>query len=381
MIQSVPATRSFFFARRLLLLAVTACAGLQAQPLVAANAQHAPSAPCPALPRPQDELWVVCTRGLGCGNAAELASHLQYQRRDERGVWVNSSREEFLAHDDPDTITTVWLHGNRISAGEARDWVGPTVYRSLVRQAPSERPMRFVIWSWPSERIDAGPLKDVREKAYRCDREAYFLARFLDELSPDLQISLIGYSFGTRIVDGSLNLLGGGAVNQYCLTSRVHSQRLPMRAVLLAAACDNDWLLPGRHFGHALGQTEHLLNIYNSCDPVLKRYHLLYHRRSCAEALGYTGVVGWNMLGYERTKISQYDACCIVGKQHNWVPYFESRTLVGQMVPSVFFLPPPGAKVTPAPTPAAAWKAKAIESAKARTSAGKSLADSTISKR
>jgi hypothetical protein len=247
-----------------------------------------------------------------------------------------------LASDDPDSLTTVFIHGNRISDCMARDWVGPTAYRELVRQAPDKRPLRFVIWSWPSERIDGGPLEDVRVKAFRTDREGYYLARFLDQLDPRLQISLIGYSYGARIADGALHLLGGGKICQYNLSAPVHPQRLPLRTVLLAAGEDNDWLLPGRRFDKALSQCEQMINIYNSCDRALERYHVLYGRRCCQEALGYTGLVGLNLLGPDSRKIAQFDACCIVGRQHNWILYFESPSLVARMVPYVFFQ---GAKV------------------------------------
>lgn len=263
--------------------------------------------------------------------------NLKYSQLDAQAGWVASTREKFQASDDPNAVTSVFVHGNQIDAGAARDWVGPAVYHSLVRQAPSPRPLRFVIWSWPSERTDARALEDVRIKADRTNREGYFLARVLDEHDPRVQTSVVGYSYGARIIDGALHLLGGGKLAGYSLPTRVHPERIAFRVVDIAAAEDNDWLLPGHRLGKALSQDEKLLNLFNSCDLALNHYHLLYGRRCCQEALGCTGLAGIQALGPDRGKIAQYDACCIVGREHNWELYFGSPALVARMAPYVFF--------------------------------------------
>ncbi len=106
--------------------------------------------------------------------------------------------------------------------------------------------------------------------------------------------------------------------------------------VLIAAAVDNDWILPGHCHGRALSVVDRLLLVNNGCDRILARYHWLYGRRSCAEALGYTGLVGGGQLGAELSKITQFDACCNVGTDHDWALYFGSPAVVGRIVPLLF---------------------------------------------
>src|ERR1044071_2040096 len=55
---------------------------------------HCP--PCACSPRPQDQLWLVNTRGLECGPAVDDASKFKYSRRDAKAGWVASSLQEFL---------------------------------------------------------------------------------------------------------------------------------------------------------------------------------------------------------------------------------------------------------------------------------------------
>jgi hypothetical protein len=104
-----------------------------------------------------------------------------------------------------------------------------------------------------------------------------------------------------------------------------------MRAALLVAAIDSDWLLPGHRQGRAMSQMTELLLVNNSCDVLLKRYRLLYCRRSNAQAVGFTGLaVGW-LSPEDRGKVTQLDACCQVGRRHNLVGYTESPDLISRV--------------------------------------------------
>jgi hypothetical protein len=289
---------------------------------------------CPTLPRPQDELWLVSGRGLGCGDLQQRVAKLQIWRYDREESWTKANLDEFLASDDPSFVTTIFVHGNRISCDEAftKGW---SAYRTLVRCA-DERPIRFVVWSWPSEAVD-GPLNDARVKAGRTDPAAFHLAWFVDQLNPQVPVSYWGHSFGARVVTGALHLLGGGEIQGARLEERRHADRQPMHAVLLAAALDDDWLLPGHCHGQALSQTASLLLVNNGCDRLLQRYHLIYGRRCCQQALGYVGLNTSYLPAGDAEKVSQIDACCQVGKRHTLDNYLASSFLVAQMRPHLLF--------------------------------------------
>ena len=154
----------------------------------------APAAPCcTSLPRPQDQVWLVSDRGLGCGEVNAQATNLQYWHY-QGGTWQASNSAAFLASDDPQATTAIWIHGNQIDHGRAFQ-VGWTVYSAIARQATDPKPLRFVVWSWPSERTDSGLFEDVRIKAARTGPSALHLARFIDAMSSDVPVSLMGYSF------------------------------------------------------------------------------------------------------------------------------------------------------------------------------------------
>ncbi len=167
-------------------------------------------------------MWLVSSRGLGCDGLAKQVDKLQFWHYDRERSWVKTGLGELLASDDPQVTTVVFLHGNRISHEEAftKGW---NAYRVAVRQA-SERPVRFVIWSWPSEAV-RGPVNDARVKAARTNPAGYFLAWLLDQLNPDVPVCLWGHSFGAHVATGALHLLGGGAIGGHKFDERVHPAR------------------------------------------------------------------------------------------------------------------------------------------------------------
>lgn len=291
---------------------------------------------CGCRTRQHDQLWLVSDRGAGCGVSGDGVK-LQYWRYQSGQGWVRSDLDSLLEAEDPQALTTVFVHGNRIPSCEAftKGW---SAYRSLTRCA-DERPVRFIIWSWASDAI-RGPVNDARVKAARTNPSGYHLAWFLDRLDGQAPVSLWGHSFGARIVTGAMHLLGGGELCGYRLSERVHADRTPMQAVLLVAAIDNHWLLPGHFHGRALSQTSELLLINNSCDALLKRYHVLYGRRCMVQAAGYMGLVTRGMNAEDRAKIHQLDACCYVGRRHLFAGYLAAPGLLGPIRDTLLDEPP-----------------------------------------
>ncbi len=253
---------------------------------------------------------------------------MQISLADGHGGWINSSLEAFLATDNASITTDVYVHGNDADSGIASS-EGLLIYRQIVKNAPADRPTRFVIWSWPSDR-QRHPIRTTRAHAHRADADGYYLGWFVSRIDRRVSIGLAGYSFGARVVSGAMHVLGGGRLAGQSLAAEAGSKPL-VRAVLIAAAEDCDWMSPGRPNERAVPLVERMLLMNNYCDKALKKYRFI---DPCTkpEALGYVGVGPVS----QPEKIEQLNACCPAGTDHDWRRYFFNDALVSQMRPYLF---------------------------------------------
>ena len=281
------------------------------------------------------EVWLISTRRApGSGQVETGGRQIRYWRLQADNQWLSADSDALLADGDRPLPITVFIPGNR-AGRTAAVRIGWHVYHRVKRHAEG-RPFRFVIWSWPSDRIRGGARRDVRLKACRSDVESYYLAECLDRVDPDLHVSLIGYSLGARVITGALHLLAGGQVAGRSLPEQTEAKPKPScRAVLVAAGLDADWLLPGHRNGLALSQVERVLVTSNCCDPALRWYPLMY-RRGGPQALGYAGPA----CGGRTEKIELIDLTCSVGRIHDSRCYLAAAELRRRLAWYTFFEPP-----------------------------------------
>ncbi len=272
---------------------------------------------CAIAVRPGDSVWEVSSRHLS--GACQLNMPLRISKVVGCS-YQPSSLAEFIA--DPVAFnspqTVVYVHGNWMEWNNARER-GLYVYQLLAGQ--TTKPIRLILFSWPSERDGrVGP--DVREKASLVNVEAYYLADFLKHVPNDRPIGMMGFSFGGAVICGTLHLLGGG-----CLDGRSLPQPIVAhpntRVSMVAPAFDREQLSHGGKYQLALGQIDHLVNLYNSVDPVLRRFRFI--DGGSPEAAGFLGISprGGSPLA-TAPNIVQYDCSRAAGRTHNEVDYYRN---------------------------------------------------------
>jgi len=283
------------------------------------NAKSEPLFAPPPAPA-HDEILLVNTRAVGtaCSDEAMLRG-----LRCRRLVTTPQGRTEWHATDWRQALssrqsmpTIFYVHGNRVSEG--RDVAdGLRVYRSFQTHRGLVGPVRFVILSWPADPIP-GPIKDYVVKAHRTTPVAWQFAWLLDKLPAETPISLVGYSYGTRVVSGATHLLAGGQLGPLRLAPR--TPRRPIRTALLAAAYDADWIEPGNAYGRSLAITERMVLVTNQRDPAMRFYHLT-NGRGRIHALGKSGVHQPLALGGAIARMAVVDVTSDVGRSHALTSY------------------------------------------------------------
>ncbi|NIP84419.1 MAG: hypothetical protein GTO03_02210 [Planctomycetales bacterium] len=292
--------------------------------------------------RPGDELWLVDCRALTTVRAAtqKVDHRLRAWRYDRaQATWQRQEQAQFLEATGRVMPTCFWVHGDRVDPDKSFH-IGREVYHQLVADRPAGPPIRFVVWSWPTtKQMHGRPLKDARIKAARADAAGYSLAWVLSACDPDTPVSLLGFSFGARVVAGAVHLAAGGQLDGYAIAA----DRQPAGAyqvVLLAAAMDDQWLLPGKKHGQALQGIRQLLLVNNGQDWVLKRYHLLKCGNGC-QALGYQGLIWPASLPDHEVTVSQMNAGPYIGKQHRWGPYVYTKPVITKVRQTILSPPAP----------------------------------------
>lgn len=288
--------------------------------------------------RPQDSVWLISTRHLGSPDvSAQQAAEPRISRYVPELGWQLQTMADLKAVSQ---LTVVYVHGNREDADRA-ERRGVATYSTLLHAAVAPPPFRFVIWSWPSDRLRR-TRSDVLCKAARSDDDSYYLAQFISQLEPQTHVGMFGFSYGSRIITGALHLLGAGTLNGRQLpgaqpsaagsTGRVRS----IRVALAASAMHDYWLLPGHAHGRAISQVERMLVLINGCDEALRFYPLI-DRCERPQALGYTGFSWTAELGAAAARLDQQDVTSVIGRAHDYRSYLGADSVMAQVRPYLFW--------------------------------------------
>lgn len=311
--------------------------------------------------RPQDEFWIASTRDL-CeipSTGSELP--IDWQRQGPDGARQPSTIDA-LVENASQAITVFYVPGNRIANEEAerRAW---RLY-GVLKAASDEQPLRVVLWSWPSDKIK-GQRADIRVKSERTFPESFYLGAVLRRLKVHDKVSLVGYSFGARIICGALHLVSGGMLDGLALDGTPLGGDTPdgdlpptaataaqFRVLLMAAAAPTSWLLPDGYHAGALSQVHQMLILYNPQDAALRHFHLMDPDRQ--RALGYAGLDLRRLPGYRAAsqespaeslaaghdRVRQRAVQLEIGNAHDENRYYLSRRVLEELQRYALWGPP-----------------------------------------
>lgn len=257
-----------------------------------------------------DDAWFVDTRHATVRSNGNTIDHLdikQLQITGNRAQWIQSNKEAFLQTYDPNVPLVIIIHGNLMTYPDAMNHGAK--FRQLSRKMGRHR---LVVWSWPSERTDNPIRQDCLLKAQRADVQARFLATALRHLPHGSKVSLVGFSFGSRLVCQTLQTLATTAHNGYT------GHHLRIRTVLLGAAVDQGCLRPGQRYGYALNMVESMLIHINPQDNILRWYPLLVGVHG-PKALGREGAFLNGISPYNLQKIRTRNVQRLIGHDHGFM--------------------------------------------------------------
>lgn len=277
--------------------------------------------PLPNTACVQSEIFEISTRHLPDQFCAIKEDCPPFQVNQWNGSrWQRADIYQALPHDGK--LTILYVHGNFMERNNALERIR-IVDSYLKRQARED--YRLLGYSWPSER-GKKPLRDVYENSESAEDQSLYLAWILRELRDHPRVSLLGFSFGARGVTGALHLDAGGSIPGLKSLSCPPAREFPYHLGLVAPAIDKNWIEPNGRHGLAISNIEAFVNMYNSRDPVLRRFRFI-DRLSRPIAGGFTGFEGLSDPRVTtpfsgQAKVQQFDCGSIIGTTHSEKSYY-----------------------------------------------------------
>ncbi len=265
----------------------------------------------PKNPNPLEaDIWQIETSWAShtYPSGDQLRKVLFYHKNGSK--WEKSDMKTFLNTQGSSQPVIFYVHGNRTERNTAM-----IQGMMVLKNFKTEIPARLVIWSWDAERVSPRPRIEYSTKANYSDFQGFYLANILGQMNENAPVTLVGHSFGTRVILSALHLLGDGRVGNRTLKSafptepqeitfdlkkkpevqiQQESQRkLPkLNALLVAAAISCNAMVPGAIYDRALDVVSEMRITQNGADPALKFYPLMNGPRNrLPEAMGYAGPV------------------------------------------------------------------------------------------
>jgi len=308
--------------------------------------EQAPSvqsvAPSTSVVAPADtvvdcDYWIVSSRNCsGPNSSCDSGYCLSFYHRLPDQEPRPATRETFLASIRPDRPVCFVVHGSY-------NWWGDVMVESRrinrwIRAAAPGLPVQVVFFTWPSDgnMPYAFPV-DIAILGRRSAAHAFYLASLMAQLPAHQRVAVLGHSHGARATVAALHLLGGGTLEKGQALPPGHAVPRHLRAVLIAAAIDHDWLNPGGRYGQALAVPERVLLMHNSRDATLGVYPMRKGVGPRALGRGGLGQGDRFALGTLGSKVVELNAADFAAWHHSFAAYHEHPELASAVVPYVYF--------------------------------------------
>ena len=252
--------------------------------------------------------------------------------------------EQLLGSLIPNAPVCIFAHGAFTRWQDV--WEDSEATYQWLRSPCPQVPLNFIYFTWPSEGVLAltsdnaftspVPGVDFFVLGRRAEWNGFYLADLIGALPPNLPVSLLGHSQGTRTISSALHLLGGGTVQKQARWNPADCGNR-IRVVFAAAAIDHDWLNTDERYGCALNRAECLLNLRNDRDLALALYPFRhpFSARSLARA-GFTRR-DQRHLGEHVCQVSEHNVTPLIGHHHTWPRYLCQPEIAAAIAPYIYF--------------------------------------------
>ncbi len=267
------------------------------------------------------DVWIVDSHAASWTRATDEAyAKITYTQLDENR-WQRKDAAAFAETLSKDVPLVIYVPGYTTTMDDL-----VSIGMCMVRAYGPGRTARTVFWNWPSERVTGGLGNDIRGKIYVAQANAEYLAKFLKSLPADTKVSLVAFSFGTRVACDAVENLKDSM-----------PENLHVRMVLMGAATDYAALGEKYRNADVPKIAEKILVLYNPDDRALHFYPRLYGGRGGPEALGKCGPPRNLILPEFRDRVEGVNVNPYVGPKHQTILHLSTPAFRNRMGTYLFF--------------------------------------------
>ena len=265
-------------------------------------------------PRPVDEIWIISSRDV-CSRC-DTPCRLQVSRIAGNCQSETTLDELVQAIESSSGHQNIfYIHGNNTDACWA-EISGKAVYQLTCGDRCCVPPVRFVIWSWPSEEsgnLIKRPVRDFRRNLDRSPLDGHWFGYVLSRLPDEADPLIFTYSLGCQI---GLTALSSPAVLE---TGRQY------RMMCMAPVTRCDWPCNECDLAAAISSLRSLNVVFNRKDIALRGYQVFCRLQNHGDVRS-----GPECLACSFANAFAIDVACEQGCEHNVVKYSRLPSVLGQ---------------------------------------------------
>lgn len=253
------------------------------------------------------DVWMITTETASWTKATEKEfEKILYWRLVKSGTqrrWEKSDASTFFVTQNPSVPILIFSPGYTSTKADTVE-----IGLKILGLCDSRKPIRMIFWQWPAEKLACRLLPDIRSKIPVAEANGLYISMLLKRLKPESKVSVLGFSFGTRLLGDAVENIGD-----------LKPAGLKVNLIYGGAASDRDWLAEGKRNGNVPKIANKILVFYNPDDFRLKFYPFLYANDNNVEPLGSNGVP-MNFIAREyRNKIEMVNLSPYIGFRHKTV--------------------------------------------------------------
>ncbi|MDR2172169.1 MAG: hypothetical protein LBP59_18645 [Planctomycetaceae bacterium] len=271
------------------------------------------------------DVWMITTETASWTRAteSEFGKILYWRlvRSGSRSYWERSDAAAFFVTQNPEVPVLIFSPGYTSTKSDTVE-----IGLKILSLFDSGKRLRMVFWQWPAEKLGCRLLPDIRSKIPVAEANGAYMSMLLKRLKPESKVSVLGFSFGTRLLGDAVEGVGD-----------LKPSGMKINLIYGGAAADRQWLAKNNRNGNVPKIAHKILIFHNPDDFRLKFYPCLYENENNIQSLGSNGAPMKFIDPEYHKKIEMVNLAPYIGFRHRTITLISTKQFQDRINEYFFF--------------------------------------------